>query len=98
MCKEIKELVVTYPWLKEVDSCALRCSVFNLEDSYKNFFSKRSGYPMFKNKFSKQCYRTNLIKSEYKGKEYNNIEINLINKTIKLPKLGNVKIKLFFKQ
>ena len=39
MCKEIKELVITHPWLKEVDSCALRCSVFNLEDSYKNFFN-----------------------------------------------------------
>ena len=93
MCKEIKELVITHPWLKEVDSCALRCSVFNLEDSYKNFFAKRSDYPMFKNKFSKQSYRTNLIKSEYKGKEYNNIELDLIKKTIKLPKLGIIKIR-----
>jgi putative transposase len=93
MCKEIKELVVTYPWLKEVDSCALRCSVFNLEDSYKNFFAKRSDYPVFKSKFNKQSYRTNLIKSEYKGKEYNNIELDLINKTIKLPKLGIIKIR-----
>ncbi len=93
MCACIKELVITYPWLKEVDGCALRCAVFNLEDSYKNFFSKRSNYPLFKSKYNKQTYRTNSIKSKYKGKEYNNIEIDLINKTIKLPKLGNIKIR-----
>ena len=44
MCKEIKTLAQTYPWLKEVDSCALRCAVFDLEDSYKNFFAKRNRF------------------------------------------------------
>ena len=83
MCKELKELVVEYPFLKEVDSCSLRNSIFNLEDSYKNFFSKRSGYPVFKNKFSKQSYRTTCIKSSYKGNNYSNIEIDLKNKKIK---------------
>ena len=93
MCKELKELVVEYPFLKEVDSCSLRNSIFNLEDSYKNFFSKRSGYPVFKNKFSKQSYRTTCIKSSYKGNNYSNIEIDLKNKKIKLPKLGLVSIR-----
>ena len=69
MCKELKELVLDYPFLKEVDSMALRCSIFNLEDSYKNYFSKRSAYPSFKNKFSKQSYRTNCITSVYKNKK-----------------------------
>ena len=93
MCKELKELVVEYPFLKEVDSCSLRNSIFNLEDSYKNFFSKRSGYPVFKNKFSKQSYRTTCIKSSYKGNNYSNIEVDLKNKKIKLPKLGFVSIR-----
>ena len=93
MCKEIKELVITYPWLKEIDSCALRCAVFNLEDSFKNFFNKRSNYPVFKNRYNTQSYRTNSIKSEYKGKTYINIEIDLIKRTIKLPKLGELKIR-----
>ena len=93
MCKELKELVVEYPFLKEVDSCSLRNSIFNLEDSYKNFFSKRSGYPVFKNKFSKQSYRTTCIKSSYKGNNYSNIEIVLKNRVIKLPKLGIVSIR-----
>ena len=48
MCTEIKELYVDYPFLKEVDSCSLRCAVFNLEDAFKNCFSKRSNYPRFK--------------------------------------------------
>lgn len=93
MCKELKELVVEYPFLKEVDSCSLRNSIFNLEDGYKNFFSKRSGYPVFKNKFSKQSYRTTCIKSSYKGNNYSNIEVDLKNKKIKLPKLGLVSIR-----
>ena len=93
MCNEIKELYVEYPFLKEVDSCALRCAVFNLEDSFNNYFSKRSSYPKFKSKFNKQSYRTTCMKRTYKGKEYSNIEIDLINKKIKLPKLGLVDIR-----
>lgn len=54
MCTEIKELYVDYPLLKEVDSCSLRCAVFNLEDAFKNCFSKRSNYPSFKSKYNKQ--------------------------------------------
>ena len=93
MCKELKELVLDYPFLKEVDSMALRCSIFNLEDSYKNYFSKRSAYPSFKNKFSKQIYRTNCITSVYKNKKYSNIKIDIKEKMIKVPKLGLVKIR-----
>ena len=93
MCKKLKELEIEYSFLKEVDSCSLRCAVFNLEDSYKNFFSKRSNYPKFKSRFSKQSYRTTCTKRIYKGKEYKNIELDLINKKIKLPKLGLVDIR-----
>ena len=93
MCSKIKELYVLYPFLKEVDSCSLRCAVFNLEDAYKNFFHKQSGYPKFKSKFNKQSYRTTYIQSTYRGKEYSNIEVNLVNKKIKLPKIGLVDIR-----
>lgn len=93
MCKRLKELEEEYPFLKEVDSCSLRNSIFNLEDSYKNFFDKRSNYPKFKNKFNKQSYRTTCIRSSYKGNSYSNIEIDLKNKKIKLPKLGLVDIR-----
>ena len=93
MCKALKELELDYPFLKEVDSTTLRCSIFNLEDSYKNYFSKRSGYPSFKSKFSKQSYRTSCITSSYKNKKYSNIKIDLKEKMIKIPKLGLVKIR-----
>ncbi len=93
MCKDLKELEKEYSFLKEVDSCSLRCSIFNLEDSYKNFFAKRSSYPKFKSKFSNQSYRTNCIRSSYKGKENSNIEIDLKERKIKLPKLGLVNIR-----
>lgn len=93
MCKELKELQKEYPFLKEVDSCGLRCAIFNLEDAYKDFFQKRNNYPAYKNKHSKQSYRTNCIKSSYKGQEYSNIFLDLAKKEIKLPKLGKVKIR-----
>ena len=80
-------------FLKEVDSCSLRCAIFNLEDSYKRFFFKKTRYPKFKNKYTKQTYRTNCIRSTYKGRTYSNIVLDLVNNTIKLPKLGLVKIR-----
>ena len=93
MCAEVKELYVEYPFLKEVDSCSLRCAIFNLEDAFKNYFSKRSDYPKFKSKNNKQSYRTTCIRSKYKNREYSNIELDLINRKIKLPKIGLVDIR-----
>ncbi|MDD6403801.1 MAG: transposase, partial [Mollicutes bacterium] len=88
MCAEVKELYSDYPFLKEVDSCSLRCAIFNLEDAFKNYFSKRNDYPKFKSKYNKQSYRTTCIRSKYKDREYSNIELDLVNRKIKLPKLG----------
>ena len=76
-----------------MDNCALRCAIFNLEDAFKNYFSKRTNYPTFKSKFNKQAYRTNCIRSNYKGKDYSNIIIFKECNKIKLPKLGLVKIR-----
>ena len=85
MIKEVKDLEKEYEWLKEVDSCSLRCSIFNLENVYKRFFQKKSNYPNFKSRFSKQSYKTNCIRSTYKGKSYSNIELNLKEKEINYP-------------
>ena len=93
LCKDLKELENNHEYLKEVDSCALRCSIFDLEDGFNNFFAKRSEIPRFKSKFSRQSYRTSCIRSTYKGKEYSNIEVDLLTRNIKLPKLGRVKIR-----
>ena len=47
--KLIPSLSKEKPWLKEVDSCALRNSLFNLDNAYKNLYNG-SGYPRFKAK------------------------------------------------
>lgn len=76
-----------FEWLKEVDSLALANAQLNLQTAYKNFFRDKSiGFPKFKSKrHDKKSYTTNNQKST----------IRLIDsKTIRLPKLKDVRIKL----
>jgi len=76
-----------YPWLKEVDSLALANAQLNLNAAYRNFYRDPSiGFPNFKSKHkSKKSYTTNNQSGT----------IRLIDsKTIRLPKLKNVHIKL----
>lgn len=91
--KDLKNLYIEYPFLKEIDSMSLRCALFDLDNAYQKFFKEKIGYPKYKRKFDKNSYRTNFITSMYKGKKYQNIKLDLINKTITLPKLKEVKIK-----
>lgn len=73
-----------FSFLKEPDSIALQQSLRDLDQSYKNFFTKKAKYPKFKSKHNnRQSYRTINIS--------NNIRI--VGKYIKLPKIGYVKIK-----
>ena len=72
---------------------SLRCSLFNLDNAYQKFYKEKLGYPKFKSKFNKNTFRTNMVTSEYKGRTYYNIKLDLINKTITLPKLKNMKIR-----
>ena len=53
--KELPKLQEEYPWLKEIDGCSLRNTLFNLEDAYKRFF-KSSGYPKYRKKGSHERY------------------------------------------
>lgn len=75
-----------YPWLKEVDSLALANAQLNLQDAYMRFFRHLSdSFPKFKSKkYSQKAYTTNCVN--------NNIVIR--DGTIKLPKIGYIKIKL----
>ncbi len=90
--KLIPSLSKEYPFLKEVDSCSLRNSLFDLDNAYKRFYNG-SGYPRFKAKGVHDSYKTNNIKSSYKGNNYNSIKLDLKNKIIILPKLKEVKIR-----
>ena len=75
-----------YPYLNEVDSLALANVQLNLQTAYKNFFrDKNVGFPKFKSaKKTKKSYTTNNQKGS----------ITLNDKSIKLPKLKEVKAKI----
>ncbi len=93
LIKEIPDLVKNNSFLNEVDSCALRCAIFDLDNGFKKYYQRKSGYPKYKKKGVKDSYRTNYIKGEYKETTYENIKIDLQKGMIKLPKLKEVKIK-----
>lgn len=93
LIKEIPNLYKEYPFLKEVDSCSLRCAIFDLDNGFQRYYKRLSSYPNFKKKGCKESYRTNYITSTYKGKKYENIKLDLKNKTITLPKLKEMKIR-----
>ena len=94
MIKDLKNFQVERPYLKEVDFCSLRCSLFNLDDAFKRWYKGQGEYPKFKGKYnSKRSYRTNCISSTYKDKTYQSIEVDLKRHIIKLPKLKEVSIK-----
>ena len=86
--KDIAKLKKNHDWLKEVDSIALQAAVENLGNAYDKYYKKTGRKPKFKSKKNEiQSYTTKLVKA--KG----NVNIEIIGKRIKLPKLGLVKIE-----
>ena len=81
--KELTVLKKDKEWLKDVDKFSLQNSLKDLDKAYKNFFNGK-GYPKFKSrKDNRKSYRTNCTN--------NNIEF--LDKWIKVPKLGKLKIR-----
>ena len=73
-----------FAFLKIVDSIALQQSLRDLDRGFKNFFEKRASYPQFKSKHdNRQSYRT----------INQNDGIRIVGRTVKLPKLGYLKIR-----
>ena len=86
-------LKYSYEFLGEVDSTSIRKTLFHLEDNFKRHFNSNFGYPKYKSKYSKNSYMASAVYRKYKDKTYCNIEVDLENRTIKLPKLKEVKIR-----
>ena len=82
-----------YPFLQEVDSIIIRKSLFHLDDNLKKYYNNGFGYPRYKSKFDKHSYTTSAIYRNYKNKVYCNIELDLVNRKIKLPKLKWIDIR-----
>lgn len=72
---------------------SLTNSLEDLDIAFKNFFEKRNSFPKFKTKGIKDSYKTDMIKSTYKGNSYSNIKVNLEERTITLPKIGVIPIR-----
>jgi len=80
--KAVPELKKNYPFLKEVDSIALQKAVENVNDSYTRYYKKQNKAPRFKSKKNPvQSYTTKHV----------NGNIAVLDKHIKLPKLGLVR-------
>lgn len=74
-----------YAWLSESDSSALQSSIRNLDNAFRNFFWGNGGYPHFHSK--KSHYNSYTSKN-------NNHSIRIDGKTLRLPKVGNVRMKV----
>ena len=93
MKKDIVSFQEEYSWLKEIDSCILRTTLEDLDNSYKRYYKKQSERPKYKRKGFKESFRTNCNRSEYQGNSSASIRVDLEKRTIKLPKLDEIKIK-----
>ena len=89
----VNTLQYKYSFLQETDGISIRKTLFHLDDNLKRHYNSNFGYPKYKSKYSRNSYMTSAIYRKYKNKEYCNIEINLKNRIIKLPKLKIVKIR-----
>lgn len=91
--KDLPNLYIDRPYLKEIDSMSLRTTLFDLDNAYQKFYKEKKGYPKYKSKYQKNSYRTNCIRSSYKGTTYENIKVDMLNHIITLPKLKDIKIR-----
>ena len=89
MCsKDLTQLKKEFEWLKEPDKDSLQKCLKDLDMAYQKFFKEHTGYPKYKSKKNRyQSYRTSFTKTTAGG------NIMFLDKHIKLPKLGLVKVR-----
>ena len=89
----VNNLKYEYSFLQDVDSTIIRNTLFHLDDNLKKYYNNNFGYPKYKCKFDRHSYTTSAIYKSYKNKRYCNIELDLVNKRVKLPKLKWIDIR-----
>lgn len=82
------KLKYKYPFLQEVDPVIIKKVLFNLQDNYKRHLNSGNNNSRYRSKYGKNSYT---IKAVYN--KYSNIELDLTNRTIKLPQLDKLKIR-----
>lgn len=70
-------------WLKETNSQSLQAALRHLDTAYTRFFREKKGFPKFKKKQNKQSFECP-----------QNVAVDFISSTVKLPKIGKVRIVL----
>lgn len=89
---DLTKLKSEYSWLKDVDGCIIRTTLQDINGAYEKYYRGESNYPKYKSYYQSQTYRTVCIYHNYRKNKIQSIEVDLIRKIIKLPKLGEVKI------
>lgn len=89
----VNNLKYMYSFLQEVDSIIIRQSIFHLDDNINRYYNNNFGYPKYKSKYDRNSYTTIAVYRKYKNNNYCNIELDLVNKKIKLPKLKWINIR-----
>lgn len=80
MSNYLPKLKKQYSFLKESDAQTLQKSCMNLASAYNKFFRHQAGYPKFKKKAGRQSFSTISC-------------CRLLEKQIKIPKIGLIKFK-----
>lgn len=88
--KSLTVLKQELEWLREPDKCALQNAIKDLDTAYQNFFRRikqggKPGFPKFKSKRNQR--------KSYKS-SFSNGNIKVMDKFVKLPKLGLVKCRV----
>lgn len=83
LCREVTKLKKQeeFNWLNKTSSVALQQAVKCTESAFENFFKKKSGFPRFKSKRSKQTC-----------KFIQNITVDFEKQKIRLPKIGWIRV------
>ena len=89
----VNNLKYEYLFLQEVDSTIIRKTLFHLDDNMKKYYNNGFGYPKYKSRYDRHSYTTSAVYNSYKNKKYCNIELDLVNRKIKLPKFKWINIR-----
>lgn len=84
LSKELTVLKNELEWLKEVDSQSLQQELRHQDNAFERFFKAKKGFPKFKSKHSYRYSYTTIL----------NVSLDVENHKIKLPKIGNVNLRL----
>lgn len=84
LCKRLPALKQEFEWLHDAYSQSLQMTLRNLDNAFLRFFKKQGGFPKFKSRknHNQSCQFTQHVKIDFE------------TKTVYLPKIGHVRLKL----